>query len=305
MKTKKWTKTELAFYIGTLAVPVVQVLLFYIYVNFNSIMLSFKEYTQVEGTELWEYSFNGFSNYVNVIKDMFDSSVLQTAMGNSLKLFFFTLIFGVFLSSIFAYYIYKKQPLSQFFRMVLFIPQIVSSVIMVLIFKYVAEELVPEMARIIFGVERMKGLLTNADTQFGAVLFYSVFISYGANLLLFSGAMSEINESVIEAGKLDGVNVFQEYIHIIFPSIWPTMITLVVVSIAGIFANQANLYTLYGTNAEYSIQVMGYYMYSKTSVATYADYPYLAAMGVIFTLVLFPITMFVRKAMYKYGPSVE
>ena len=248
---KKWNIRDWCFYVGVLLIPITQVCLFYIYVNFNSIMLSFKEYTQVS-KDVWAYSFVGFDNYAVVFKDLFNEYVLITSMKNSLKLFVPSLFLGVGLSSVFAYYIFKKYPLSTVFRIVLFLPQIVSSVIMVIIFKYLAEELVPEMAMKLFNV-KVKGLLSNAETQFTAIVAYSVFISYGSNLLLFSGAMSEINYSVIEAGQLDGVNIPQEYIHIVFPSIWPTLITLTIVSIAGIFSNQANLYTLMGNNADYNI----------------------------------------------------
>lgn len=302
-KVKNWNKNDWFFYVGILIIPIVQICLFYIYVNFNSVMLSFKEYKEV-ADDVWSYSFNGFSNYGKVLHDLFSEYVLITSLKNSLKLFVVTLIFSVLLASIFSYYIFKKYPLHSVFRIILFLPQIVSSVIMVIIFKYLAEELVPELMRKIFNV-KMDGLLSNPNTLFTSVVVYSVFISYGSNMLLFSGAMSEINYATIEAGQLDGVNVFQEYVHIVFPSIWPTMITLTVITIAGIFTNQANLYTLLGNKVDFSSYVMGHYLFYNTTIATYADYPYLSTLGVLFTLVLFPISMFVRWAMYKFGPSNE
>lgn len=302
-KIKNWNKNDWFFYVGILIVPIIQICLFYIYVNFNSIALSFKEYKEV-ADGVWSYSFNGFNNYGKVLKDLFSEYVLITSLKNSMILFAATLIFSVLFSSIFAYYIFKKYPFHSLFRIILFLPQIISSVIMVIIFKYLAEELVPELMLKLFNVQ-VKGLLSNSDTLFGAVVVYSVFIGYGPNMLLFSGAMSEINYATIEAGQLDGVNVFQEYVHIVFPAIWPTMITLTIITIAGIFTNQANLYTLLGNKVDYSSYVMGHYLFYNTTIATYADYPYLATLGVLFTLVLFPVSMLVRWAMYKFGPSTD
>lgn len=303
---KKIDIKDLLFYIAILVVPVLQVCIFYIYVNFNSIMLSFKAYEKIELADgyKWGYALVGFSNYGTVIKDLFTNSILTTSITNSLKVFVCTFVFGVFMSSIFAYYIFKKFPLSGTFRVILFLPQIISSVIMVILFKYLAEDLIPEIVFKLLGL-KMKGLLSNIDTKFVTIVLYSIFIAYGSQILLYTGAMAEINQSVIEAGHLDGVGYFREYVHIVFPAIWPTFTTLTITSIAGIFSNSIHLYTLFGGNVDYSLYTMGYFMFYNTTIATYADYPYLATMGVTFTLVLFPVTMSVRKLMLKYGPSAD
>jgi ABC-type sugar transport system permease subunit len=64
---------------------------------------------------------------------------------------------------------------------------------------------------------------------------------------MYLGAMNGISESVVEAAKLDGVTFFGEFIYITFPSIFSTFRSLLIVSIGGIFTNQARLLSFFGT----------------------------------------------------------
>lgn len=300
---KKENRKDLLFYCCMIALPILQVCVFYIYMNLNSVLLSFKSYEK-DAMGHWVYTFVGADNFFTAVKDLVTERVFSVSFKNSILLFFYSFVFGTFLAEVFSYYIYKKYPLSKFFQIILFLPQIISSVVMVIIFKYLAEEMIPTLFNSVFGTD-MIGLLTKNDTAFTTVLVYSIFISYGSNILLFFGAMSNINESVLEAGQLDGMNVVQEFLYIAFPSVWSTFVTLTITAVAGIFANQMNLYTIYGKNADYGMYTMGYYLYTETVSASYADYPYLSALGIIFSVILFPICLLIRKLMLKYGPSEE
>ena len=46
-------------------------------------------------------------------------------------------------------------------------------------------------------------------------------------------------------------------------------------------------------------------MYREVSVATYSDYPYLATMGLLMTIVVAPLTFFFKWGLNKIGPSAE
>ena len=84
-------------------------------------------------------------------------------------------------------------------------------------------------------------------------------------MLMYSGAMSGVSDSVIEAAKLDGITPIREFFYIIVPLIYPTLVTFLVVEVAGIFTNQMNLYNFYGLKAEYSLYTFGYFLYKGNS----------------------------------------
>lgn len=167
---------------------------------------------------------------------------------------------------------------------------------MVSVFKQFTERVIP-------AITGGSGLLANTDTEFLTLLFYMVWSGFGVSVLMYVGAMSNINESVIEAAQLDGVNAFMEFTRIILPLVWPTVVVFLTTQLAGIFSNQMNLFSFYGQGAETRVQTVGYYLYRNTYVAQISDYPYLAAFGLVLTAIVAPITVLVRWLLTKFGPS--
>lgn len=292
-------KSNLIFYIVAVALPVLQFLIFYIGVNFNSITLAFKHYN-ADGT----YSVVWFENIVQVIKDFGNMPTLQYALRNSFSAYFASLLIGTTLALLFSYYIFKKFPLSKTFRVFLFLPQIISAVVMVLLYSYMVSEFLPEVANKLFHIE-MKGLLDDPKTRFGTLVFYYLWVGFGTSTLLYSGAMNNISESIMEAAKIDGAGFFVEFFRIVFPLIFPTFVTFIVAGLASLFSAQLELYSFYADAAEFEVYTVGYYMYVETLKATTARYPYLSAMGMTITLIVAPIALVVRWLLEKFGPSVE
>ena len=61
----------------------------------------------------------------------------------------------------------------------------------------------------------------------------SVWRYFGQNMVLFIGAIMSVDKEMYEAAELDGANQFQQFLHIILPSI-RTIVTLnIILSISG------------------------------------------------------------------------
>ncbi len=293
-------KKDLLFYIVAISLPVLQFCIFYIGVNFNSLLLAFQEYDVASGS----YRLCGFTNLSNVWEEFFNTFLLKNGFFNSLKVWALTTVISLPLSLLFSFFIYKKFPLKNFFKVALFLPSVISGMVTVVIYLYFVERAIPGMAEKLFGYE-MVGWLGNVDTQFGAVLFYNIFYSFGGYILLFVGAMNSVDPSVSEAGALDGVSGLREFWYIVFPKVYPTFCTFLVLSVAGIFTNQFSLYSFYGIEASNNVMTFGYYLYAITSVATTAEYPRIAAIGVLMTLFVIPITLLVKYVLGKIGPKED
>jgi ABC-type sugar transport system permease subunit len=286
---------NLIFYILMIAFPVVQFCVFYIGINFNSILLTFQSYDPIKA----KYYFSGLTNLEKVFRE-FSQYTLTNATKNSALAFVASILVGVPLTLFFSYYIYKKFIFSGLFKVVLFIPSIVSSIAMVLMYKYFVENGVPTM----FASMGMKeGLLANADSAFMTVLIYSLWMGFGSGVLLYSGSMGSISESVVEAAQIDGASSAREFFSITLPLIYPTIVTFLITSIAAFFTNQVNLFSFFGENADLQNWTLGYYLYNQTQLASMGEYPYLAALGLCFTLIAVPITIVIRLLLEKFGPS--
>ena len=294
---------EKFFYYSIVALPILQFCIFYIGVNFNSILLSMQNITMDSSGKGYIYDWVWFDNFARAIDLLFHEYSLLQSFKNSMLAYFVGLIFGTGLTLFFSYYIYKKSFLSGVFKIVLFLPSIISSVAMVLMFKYFTEKAYPVFVESVFG-KTVEGLISNPDTQFVTILVYSIWIGFGGGVLMYVGAMNSISESIVEAAYLDGITPLKEFFWITLPMIYPTLVTFIVTGLAGIFTNQMNLYTFKGGSLSYSDYTYGYYLFVNTSLGkTY--YPQVAAIGILFTIIIAPITFLVRWLLEKFGPSVE
>ncbi len=304
-KTKnKKSRGKTLFYWGILAFPILQFVIFYIGVNLNSFALAFQEFDYQNGFRFVGFK-NLFVNFTEVFKQIGETAYLQNAFKNSLILFVCNIVIGLSLALLFSYYIYKKRTFSKFYRIILFLPYVISSITLVIIYKYFSEQAIPEIVLRLTGKE-IDGLLSNPNTEFYAILFFTIFIGFGVQTLIYSGAMSGISPEIEEAAKIDGITPLKEFLLIDIPMIAPTISVFAVSSTALIFVNQMNLYSFYGPAASnYGIWTIGYYMYRgiSSSSTTLADYPYYAAFGLVMTMVTIPITLVIRKVLNKMDPN--
>ena len=294
---KKWK----LFYCAWIAFPVLQFLIFYIGVNFNSLILSFEKYSYEEG----RYFFAGFDNFRKVFSDIVGVNYMRTAIYNSIIGCLCTILIGSTFALFFSFYMYKKAILHGVFKVVLFMPSIISSVALVLIFKYFMEVGYPELVKILTGTPGQS--LLYGKNAFPVILFYNIWAGFGVQIVMFSGAMNNVSEDMVEAAQIDGITPFKEFYYITLPSIYPTVVVFVAVGLAGLFTNQLNLFNFFGEDAEYSVYSVGYYLYKNivSTDVTIEQYPYLSAYGIILTVVSVPLALGAKKALERFGPKTE
>ncbi len=295
---KKTRRGKLLFYIGLVALPTIQFCIFYIYVNFNSILLAFQTYDKITN----QYAFAKFDNFKAVFQH-FSSVMGKIQLKNSFILAFFTIVISLPLSILCSYYVYKGKLFAETFKIVLFLPSIISGLVMIIIYKYIVELGLPAILTDMTG-EKVLGFYSNPDTKFSTILFFTMWIGLGGQLLMYLSAMSSINESVVEAAKLDGVGFFGEFWHITLPMIFPTISTFIVSGVAGIFTNQMNLFSFESYLAPADVQTVGYYMYKELYLqkSSIDAWPFLSAMGLILTVITVPFVFLLRHVFTKYDP---
>ncbi|NLZ51759.1 MAG: sugar ABC transporter permease, partial [Thermoanaerobacteraceae bacterium] len=211
-------KSEIAFLVLLLAYPIGLFLLGYVYVNISSIVLAFQKYDTISG----QYSWNSINNFKKVIYDLTQDPIISQVTIRSLVSYAVNLLIAFPLNIIFAFIIYKKIPFANFFQVILFLPSILSSLVIALMFKQFVDHVVPELL-IKFGLQNPPNLLFDFRTAFAMQIFFVIWTGFGSQLILYSGAMSRIPNTLVEAGKLDGLTVFKEFWYITLPSIYQTI----------------------------------------------------------------------------------
>ena len=275
------------FIITMLIVPIISFLFFYVYINFNSILLAFKD--PLEGNLGLQNFETVFSHFTNV-----DGKFLSY-LRNTLIYFCQDTFINMPLSLIICYFIYKKIALHKAIRTIIYLPIIMTPTIISALFTSMIEAGGPLQALCgSMGIELpTNSFIRNEQYALGTILFYSIYSGLGARFVLFGGAMNSIDISVIEAGKLDGVGPFRELVSIIVPCIWPTFGTMLLISFTGVFtASGPSL--LFDPDGRFGTMSISYWIYTKTS-GTGSQPELASATGLVFTLLGLPIVFIVKK----------
>jgi ABC-type sugar transport system permease subunit len=190
---------------------------------------------------------------------------------------------------------------------------VLSVVVLGLLYQEVLNTVYPSIMKTVFNKTGVASLMTpNSpyNAKFYGALIFTLWFSFGSNVLIYTGAMSGIDQSVVESAHLDGVNSFQEFLYIYVPMVFSTIATFILTGLAGIFNNQMNLHVFFKNGDE--VEVFGYHFYSRTAMyleqgmnGHISELHELAALGVIATLIIIPVTLLARKLLNKYGPSTD
>lgn len=290
-------KVRRGFFIAAmLAVGIIQFLVFWVYVNFNSILMAF----QIRTREGMSWGFDNFERFFREYK--IPAFELSLALKNTLLLFVVGTLVGLPVSLLFSYYLYKKILFAKFFRVIFFLPSIISSAVLVGLFKYCMNLQGPFNAILsaISGKPIDIDWVVDEAYSMGTILFYVFWTGFGSNIVLFTGAIHRIPADIIEYAKIDGVGMTREFFQIIVPLIWPTLSMLLVFATSGLFTNSGPI--LLFTEGQYKTMTIGYYIFSQVQNNSY-EYP--AAIGLVFTAIGFPLVMLVKWALGKVTEDVE
>ncbi len=293
-------KRETVFYILCIAVPMIQFAIYYIGVNFTSFLLAFQKYDSIE----MKYQWVGFENFKTMFSQLaLKGSILRESVFTSIKTYFLGLLVIPF-TLLFPFYIYKKMPGSEFFKVMLYLPSILSAMVLGLLYQYFVDQVIPEIALKEFG-KVLPPFLKDVETRYGFAWAFTVFIGFGGNILIYLSAMSRIPDSLVEYAKLEGCKPFQEFLKITLPIIFPTFATFFVTGVAAFFTNQLGLFTFFATDST-DVSTVGYYVYCLVvNSEGYESYPMASTIGLFFTLIIAPLTLFVRWLMNRLDPNVQ
>ena len=274
-----------------LIVPIVQWAIFWLYVNIQTILLGFQ-------TRIGEWTLSNFRQLFYELGTA--GSNINTAVLNTLRYFATNVCVIMVLALIISYFMFRQIKGARVFRIIFYLPAIISTVAMTTVFEnfiaptgpvgYIFESLGREAPE----------LLADSSTATNTIIFYTVWTGFGTNILLFTGAMSRVPMSVLESAKLDGAGMGREIVSIILPLIWPTISTLLILNCTSIFSASGPI--LLFTSGRYGTTTIGYWIFDM--VYNYNSYNMVSAAGLFFTCIGVPFIMLVRWLIEKI-PAVE
>lgn len=313
-------KKKFLFIAVTLLYPVVHLLIFWFYVNVDSIMLAFKDTRNSNLMNAWPWDFYSFQT---VFRDLASGSTqgqsvvrnLWVLLGKSVLIWTNANIICNVISLLTAYILTKHMIGSRFFRTVFYIPGIVGAVVFSTIMMeiYKAGGPVPELFRSLgvklpLGAQR-GGMLASEETAYWTLIIQQFVLGIGGGNMIIAGAYMKIPQEIFESASLDGCGFFRETFRIAVPCIWTTVSTLMVFALCGIFVADLSFY-LYSTGGAYGLDNIGYFMYSLQAGIAQNPYNtwiygYGAALGILITVITIPVVYLGRFLLSKMSDNVE
>jgi len=93
-------------------------------------------------------------------------------------------------------------------------------------------------------------IYNNPTAWIPIIIFIKLWKEIGYGTVLYLAAISSIDQEMYEAAEIDGANIFRRIRHITIPSLLPTIIILVLLSIGNVFKGDFQMfYQLVGSNS--------------------------------------------------------
>ncbi len=178
-------------------------------------------------------TFVGLSNYKELFTDSYMMDQFSNALGNSLKLFALTVFIQTPLQIMMAYMIYSKMKGHRFTHIAILAPQIISTPVIVFIFRLLLDTNVG----VVNGLLELVGLGQFVRPwlgipELGIIAMYLMITwgGIGVGMTFFIGAMNMVDKAGLEAAYIDGAGYWTRLVKIILPQIKTTVINMILVS---------------------------------------------------------------------------
>ena len=295
--SKGFVVQKYVFLATILIIPIINWVLFWLVVNVQSILLAFQD--SRTGAFTW-WNFEYFWQELTL-----EGGEIGLAIENTLKYFSANLCVVIPLSMLIAFFLYKKITFYRGFTIIFYLPAIISSVAMVQVYTQMLSSNGP-IANMLGDLSPIppESLFSRPETATKMIVLYTIWTGFSANILLFIGAMTRIPIEVFEAAKLEGCKPFKEFTSIVFPLIWPTISTMLILSFTGLFSSSGPILLFGAQSKMYKTTTISYWIFKEVYEGGMGGINAVSATGLCFTMVAVPLILFVRWLAEKV-PEVE
>ncbi len=303
-----WTKKrkDQAFILSLLALPIIGFVVFWVYVNISSLTLAFQnEFTG-------EFTFEQFGKFFsNVKRDWRRGEGIKVAVENTFISAAVRMFFAIPFVIVVSYILFKKFYGHMFFRIIFYVPAMIGTVVSVTMQMYILDAIGPiikggQLLGVNWSYDILKkGLLGSMSSARITYFVTGMLTIGGGTILLLTGSLQKIPKDLFDQMKIDGAGMVREFINLALPCSWSTVGIIWVMSFADAWKDYSRVMLL--TGGANRTNNMAYYMFhsSLSAINGQTSYNYPAAMGLLLTAVIAPITIFLRWLANKIIEPVE
>lgn len=271
------------------------ILLVLIYPLCSAFFHSFTKWT------IKETVFIGLENYNKLISG---GSLFELLKNNLIVLL--AIPIQISISLVIAYLLYSEVWGWKLFRVLFYIPAILSVVVIGYLFRVFFSLNGP--LNILLRTLNLDFLVvdwfSSGATSFVVVIIALIWSQYGVAVLIFLTGMSAIDPAILDSAIVDGANWWKRFIYIVLPMIIGTIEFYLVVLVIGFFtAVFGFIYSITYGGPGYSTTTIEYMVYIKAFKANSLGQA--SALAIILFLIVLVLTVTILRVFRKFGAWQE
>lgn len=229
----------------------------------------------------------GLANY----RALFDDSTFHTAIRNNL-IFALAVPLWVIFPLIVAVLLYENVPGWRFFRAVVFIPAVLSTVVVGILWSAILGYDGPlnSLLRSVGAGGVAQEWLFEPKYSLPAIMIVVLWAGFGYGTLIYLAALAAIDTELFAAAQVDGAGWWSTFWHVTVPGLRRTIELVTVINAIAAFAYMFTyIYVITGGGPGFETYVTEYYVYQQAF--NFGNMGYASAVGVVLMLITILVSL--------------
>ena len=233
-----------------------------------------------------DFAFTGLDNYIK----MFGDPIFLRGVWNTMIIVLVSVpvvtMFSLWVASVVHN---MKDVACSFYRCVFYLPVVTGTVAVTVVWKWIFNNytgVLNFVCKSLGLISRNVNWLGNESTALACIITILLTTSIGQPIVLYISALNNVDKSLTEAAQVDGATNFQTFWRIMWPSIMPTTLYIIVITTINSFQCFALIQLLTSGGPQHSTETIMYYIYYQSLTTGLNNYGYANAMGVVLALII-------------------
>lgn len=301
-RLKKDLKRNKSAYL--LFLPVLIYYIVFCYKPMYGLLIAFKDFSPYKGIMGSPWTRNhGFYYFLSFFKSVYFGRLIKNTLVISITSILVTFPAPIILALLMNEMWHKRY--KGFLQTLTYLPHFISTVVicsMIRLFVDYNGFITQALAKI--GVtDGTLSLLSNSDFFVPIYVISGLWQTIGWSSIIYTSALSGVDQELYEAARIDGANRWKQTIHITLPSIMMTIIMMLILRIGSIMSvGYEKVMLLYNAGIYDKADVISTYVYRQGLLN--AEYSYSTAVGLfnsIINLTLVLVANKITKKVTDYG----
>lgn len=274
--------------------PAVAVLIVFFFIPFfQTFGLSFFDYS----SSIYNPTFNGVDNYIKLFKE----PIFYKVMFNTFMYLIIAVPFLVTFPLFLAILINQKIRGITLYKILLYLPVIVSIVVAAIAFKWLyAGQGILNYILTLFHLEPI-GWLVDTKWALFSVAIVTIWKGIGYYMMIYLASLMSVPQDLYEACDIDGANFLTKHLTVTIPHIMPTIALVSTISTISAMKVFAEIYVMTKGGPLNSTKTIVYYIYERAFENLDLGYASALAVVLLIIVMLFSLINILCFEKNKYG----